>query len=104
MIPWLHTQWFGYFWPSDKGNGPEAIQQTLVYGLIAAILIPPVRHFFKRHFEKLHSKMDHIIEHTESIPDYVEPEFEKFEHWLVTWWKWLTTPIRKLIQRVKERA
>ena len=48
---WLHHLWFGYFVPSLWGNGPEAIVQTVVYGLAAVLFIPPVRKFFKRHFE-----------------------------------------------------
>lgn len=55
---WLYTLWFGYAWSSDKGNGPEAIQQTIVYGLAAIILIPPVRRFLKFEFDKVHAKID----------------------------------------------
>jgi len=50
--------WINYFWSSLKGNGPEAIVQTVVYALAAVLFIPPVRHFFKRHFESVHEKLE----------------------------------------------
>ena len=67
---WLHTLWFGYFWPSLQGNGPEALVQTIVYGLIALIFIPPVRRWMGRHIQsvkdhvsaehaKIHERLDH---------------------------------------------
>ena len=67
---WLYTLWYGYVWPSLKGNGPEAVVQTVVYGVLAIILIPPVRRFAKAEFEKVHAKMDHIIKHHPDIPDF----------------------------------
>lgn len=57
---WLPNLWFNYGWPSDKGNGPEGLQQTIVYGAIAAILVPAVRHFIAREFDKVHKKIDHV--------------------------------------------
>ena len=62
--------WIEYFWSSLKGNGPEALVQTAAYGVIAAVLIPAVRHFLHREFDKvkahvsgenalIHAKMDH---------------------------------------------
>lgn len=72
---WLSHQWFGYWWPSDKGNGPENIQWSLIAAAVVAIFVPAVRAFFKRHFESVHAKMDevhrmaaHIIEHHPDIP------------------------------------
>ena len=56
---WLNTLWFHYGWPSDLGNGPEAIQQTIFYFIIAAIFVPVVRQFFKREVAALHEKLDH---------------------------------------------
>ena len=65
------------FWPSLNGNGPEALAQTLVYGLIAVALIPPIRRaierFTKRHVDSIkahvtaehqlvHDKLDHVIQ------------------------------------------
>ena len=84
---WLHTLWFGYTWPSLKGNGPEALVQTVVYGLIALIFVPPVRRWFKKEYDKVHAKIDkghaelhakleanaalsrHIIRHSKNIPN-----------------------------------
>lgn len=59
---WLPDLYFGYTWPSLKGNGPEALAQTIVYGAVAAILVPAVRHFLAREFEKVHHKIDHVHE------------------------------------------
>lgn len=66
----IHTLWFGYFWPSLKGNGPEALIQTAVYGALAYILIPPVRDWFNNHMKSLHEKVDHIIKHHPDIPPF----------------------------------
>jgi hypothetical protein len=81
---WASNLWFGYTWPSLKGNGPEALVQTIVYAGVAVILIPPVRKaiekFAKRHVnaikahvsaehDALHEKIDHIIKHTAAIPN-----------------------------------
>jgi hypothetical protein len=68
-VTWLHNLWFNYAWSSDKGNGPEAIQEAL----IVAALIPAVRRYVKRELAKahdeLHRKLDHIIKHHPDIPD-----------------------------------
>lgn len=56
---WLHHLWFTWFWPSDLGNGPEGIQQTVLYGIIALIFVPPIRRWFKRHIKSIHDKLDH---------------------------------------------
>jgi hypothetical protein len=62
--------YFGYLWPSLKGNGPEAIAQTILYGLIALAVYPPLRVIAKREAEHLHAKMDHIIKHHPDIPSF----------------------------------
>jgi hypothetical protein len=79
-MPW-HTLWFHYLWGSLMGNGPEALAQTVVYGLIALAIIPPARRaierFAKRHAAELHAKLDHsialskhIIDNHPSIPPF----------------------------------
>jgi hypothetical protein len=77
--------WFGYFWPSLQGNGPEALVQTVVYGAVAVVVWPPARkaieRFAKRHADdlkahveaeqgKLHAKLDHIISESPDIPPF----------------------------------
>jgi predicted lipoprotein len=57
-VHWLYVLWFNYTWPSLKGNGPEAIVQTIVYAAAATLLIPPVRKWVVEHFKKLHARMD----------------------------------------------
>jgi len=49
---WVSNLWFNYAWSSDKGNGPEAIQQTIVYAVAATLLIPPIRHAMERFAER----------------------------------------------------
>jgi len=66
---WLYTLWYGYFWPSLKGNGPEALIQTLVYGAIAYFLVPAVKSWVDNHMSELHKKVDHIIRHSPDIPE-----------------------------------
>ena len=39
----LYVLWYGYAWPSLKGNGPEALIQTIVYGALAVAIYPPLR-------------------------------------------------------------
>jgi hypothetical protein len=87
---WLYNLWYGYLIPSLYGNGPEAIAQTIVYGLIALAIIPPFRHWAERHVEsikqhvtaehnRLHAKLDHheellqhVIKHSPKIPEFPE--------------------------------
>jgi hypothetical protein len=80
---WLWVLWFGYCWPSLKGNGPEAVIQTVVYFVLAVVFIPRFRRWLKGEFDRLHNrhgkqaellgdlhrKLDHIIRHHPSIPD-----------------------------------
>jgi len=88
----IYYIWFHYFWPSDLGNGPESLQELVLGALITAIIYPPIRHYIKREFEKMHHKLDHVLSGTEER--YVEPEWKEFEHWIVTFFKWLTKPFR----------
>ena len=59
----LHNLWFGYWWPSLKGNGPEDSTSLLIVGIISAFLIPAVRRFFHRGWDRLHSKLDGLGDH-----------------------------------------
>ena len=68
----LWTFWLNYFWASLKGNGPEAIIQTIVYAGIAYAVYPPFRKWLMHETGELHAKMDHIIRHHPDIPDYKE--------------------------------
>jgi F0F1-type ATP synthase membrane subunit b/b' len=70
----LHHVWYGYFWPSDLGNGPEAIQQTVLYGLIALVFVPPIRHWAERHVKAIHDKLDH---HHEQLLQQAEEHHER---------------------------
>lgn len=67
---WLYTLWFGYFWPSLKGNGPEALCQTVVYGLVAIAVYPPLRRWAKSETDHLHAKLNHVIKHHPDIPEF----------------------------------
>lgn len=79
---WLSNLWFNYAWSSDKGNGPEAIQQTIIYAIAAVVLIPPVRHFIKREFDKVHNSIHlhgkEAQEHLHHLADKLG--IERFEH------------------------
>ena len=81
----MSNLWFNYFWSSLKGNGPEALVQTVVYGAIAVAIWPPARkaidRFAKRHADDLkahvaaenaaiHEKLDHVIKHHPDIPAF----------------------------------
>ncbi len=47
----LWAWWLAYWWSSDKGNGPEAIQQIAAGALVVSILVPVVRKAIKRYAE-----------------------------------------------------
>jgi hypothetical protein len=86
---WLHSFWFHYEWPSDQGNGPEAVSEMLAVAFSGSLLIPRVRRWWGRHIEDLkkhvssenaalHDKLDrnielsqHIIKHHPDIPPMV---------------------------------
>jgi hypothetical protein len=79
LLHWLSVLNFGYLWPSLKGNGPEALAQTVVYGTLALYFVPKVRAWVNRHVDGLHAKldvahkkMDHIIKHSNDIPEFKE--------------------------------
>ena len=56
---WLSYKWFIFWWPSDKGNGPENVQWTVLALIVASLLIPRVRKFFSNHMKAIHEKLDH---------------------------------------------
>ena len=62
--------WFDYGYPSLKGNGPEALVQTIVYGMIAFAVYPPLRKWAKRETEHLHAKVNHLIKHLPDVPAF----------------------------------
>ena len=68
----LYVLWYGYAWPSLKGNGPEALIQTIVYGALAVAIYPPLRKWATQEERamraELHRKVDHIIFHHPDIP------------------------------------
>ena len=64
--------WFDYGYPSLKGNGPEAIIQTIVYGMIAFAVYPPLRKWAKRETEHLHAKVDRLTHLHEDLHDKVD--------------------------------
>jgi hypothetical protein len=68
---WLHTFWFGYWWASIKGNAPEDVTSLLVVGTLSAFFVPVVRHWFETKWGHLHAKLDHLIVHTEGVPNVV---------------------------------
>jgi len=54
---WLGSLWFGYAWPSVKGNGPEAALQTILYAAFAVAIIPPVRRAFLKHIHSVERRI-----------------------------------------------
>ena len=74
---WLHGLWFGYFWPSDKGNGPEALTQTVVYAAVGIYFIPKVRAWVNGHMAAIHKKLDtHHQEHLELVKQHHAEQIE----------------------------
>ena len=69
----LYILWYGYAWPSLKGNGPEALIQTIAYAAIAVAVYPPLRKWATKEERamraELHRKVDHIIKWHPDIPD-----------------------------------
>jgi hypothetical protein len=68
---WLYSLYFGYVWPSLKGNGPEALVQTVLYAAIAYLFYPPFRAWIRGHVSALHAKLNHIILFHPDIPNEV---------------------------------
>ena len=70
----LYTLWFGYTWPSLKGNGPEALAQTVAYAAVAFAVYPPLHRWATKEERamnaELHRKVDHIIKYHPDIPDF----------------------------------
>lgn len=70
------TFWFGYWWPSVKGNGPEDITSLILVGIVTAIFVPRVRRWWVVREQHLHAKLEHvmkqnahIIHHSKAIPN-----------------------------------
>jgi hypothetical protein len=81
----IYNFWYHYEVPSLYGNGPEAVTELIVVGIVTALLIPPIRKWIQGEFHKVHSKidaghaelhakMDHIIKHHPDIPEFKEPK------------------------------
>lgn len=58
---WLHQMWFGYVYPSLKGNAPEDAFHLLVFAILGVVIYPPARKFFAKEWNHLHAKLDGII-------------------------------------------
>ena len=70
MGNWLHHLWFSYAVPSLYGNGPEDLIRTTIALVLAALIVPRIRHWFEAREERLHAKLDHIIRHHPDIPEF----------------------------------
>jgi type II secretory pathway pseudopilin PulG len=73
-VNWLPTFWFGYWWPSIKGNAPEDITSLIVVGIVASFVIPAARRWWKRRAaaaraaeQRLHDKLDHVLKQNAHI-------------------------------------
>ena len=69
---WLPGLWFGYWWPSIKGNGPEDITSLVVVAIVTGLFVPRVRRWWVAREQALHAKLDHIIKHHPDIPEFKE--------------------------------
>ena len=85
----LYVFWYGYTYPSLKGNGPEALFQTVLYGAIAIAFIPLIRKFLRSELAKANGEVKKI-----------EEELLVAEHWLL---RLVKSPARlvKALKRVK---
>jgi len=82
--------WINYFWASLKGNGPEAVVQTVVYGGIGILLIPVARRFIRNEAKKLHSEITGVEHEAEKLLlDVLKPA------------RWVWTQVKKLVRRVR---
>lgn len=74
MIEGLWQWWLAYWWSSDKGNGPEALQQIAAGVVVVSVFVPVVRKAIKRYAEKeadlVHSKLNRIAHHL-GVPPHV---------------------------------
>lgn len=73
----MSNLWFGYWWPSIKGNGPEDLTSLAITALIASVLYPPLRKWWKERERAVHAKIEHnatllahIIKHSPDIPNH----------------------------------
>jgi len=62
--------WFVWIYPSLRGNGPEAVVQTVLYAMIAVAVYPPLRHWGERELKHVHAKLDHFAKHSPDIPPF----------------------------------
>ena len=46
---WLHTLWFGYFYPSIKGNGPESLVELIALGIVGTYAGKWIKREVKQH-------------------------------------------------------
>lgn len=95
MLHEIRYLWFHYAWPSDLGNGPEALQEMAIIAVLSSLIYPPLRHYIQREFEKIHHKLDHVM--GGSSEPYEEPEWERFEHWVAKLMKLVISPFRKKV-------
>lgn len=68
---WLHSLWFGYWYPSIKGNGPEDLLATILVAVLSAMLWPRIKAGWKAHHAKLDrnfAALQHIAKHHPDIP------------------------------------
>lgn len=68
----LNYIWTNYFWSSDKGNGPEAIQQWALVAAAGVALWPVARKILHNEFKRAHTAItgiDHDLEHI--IPEFI---------------------------------
>jgi hypothetical protein len=83
-VNWLYSLWYGYFWPSLKGNGPEALVQTVTYGAVGLTLIPVVRKFLRNEAKKAHLEIlagEHELEKVGA--DLLKP-FKSVVRWVTS--------------------
>lgn len=64
--------WFGYFWPSLQGNGPEDLISMIVVGALTAVLWPRIKRAWQAHraaVERNFIALQHIAKHHPDIPE-----------------------------------
>lgn len=80
-MSWLHTFWFDYWWSSIKGNAPEDVTSLIIVGILSAILIPAVRHWFEQLEQRIKDHVtaqhDELHAHLHHLTDQMG--LEKFE-------------------------
>lgn len=70
----ISYQWFAYWWPSIRSNGPEAITQVIIGGVVAVALWPMARKFARNEMKRVHSDITGVDHELEKIlPDMVKP-------------------------------